>query len=385
MVANPVAEETTSDGSFKRTPSSFRETISKTHPIYKPAANRYWLYVSLACPWAHRTLLARAIKGLTSVIGVSVVHWHMDSKGWRFLPSSSGNDDDNESGIDWKKFAYTANGGIENTGNANTMTSYGLLKSEESKRPFVDGTADPNYGVARLRDLYEKAVPGYTGRVTVPVLWDMETQTIVNNESAEIIRIFNSGVFDEFVSEKDKPACRVNLLPSEFESQIDEFNEWVYEGINNGVYKAGFATTGEAYEKAVLHLFDCLDRVEAILKKNYSSLKEKYPDGTEGELLQKYFTIGEQLTEADIRLYTTIVRFDPVYHQHFKCNLKDIRTGYPYIHKWLQNLFWNQNDAFRMTTNFDHIKLHYTRSHPNVNPLGITPLGPRPHILPSSL
>jgi len=360
------------DGSFKRQVSSFREVISKTHPIYKPAANRYWLYVSLACPWAHRALLTRSLKHLSSVIGVVVVHWHLDSKGWRFLryPTDKSSIDEN--------IYHTVSGGIDNTQSI-TMKPFASIPND-SDRLWIDGTPDPLNQFERLSDLYLKSDPDYSSRFTVPVLWDSETSTIVNNESSEIIRILNSGVFDEFVTGSSDASPIIDLVPKELEPQIDEFNSWVYDNINNGVYKAGFAETAIVYEKEVKNVFQHLDRVEQLLKSKYQALEKKYgPDSK--KILQHYYVLNGQLTESDVRLYTTIVRFDPVYVQHFKCNLTTIREGYPFIHLWLRNLYWN-NDSFRLTTNFNHIKLHYTRSHTRINPLSLTPLGPNPHILP---
>lgn len=355
------------DGAFKRQVSSFRETISPNHPIYKPAMNRYWLYVSLACPWAHRTLLARSLKHLNSVIGVVVVHWYLDSNGWRLLkyPTDKASIDEN--------IYRTVSGGIDNFQSLNIKPFASI--PNDSDRLWIDGTPDPLNQFERLKDLYLKSDPNYNARFTVPVLWDSQTNTIVNNESSEILRILNSGVFDEFVKD-----TTVDLVPHELETQIDEFNSWVYDNINNGVYKAGFAESAIMYEKEVKNVFEHLDRVEQLFKNKYLALEKKYgPDSK--EILEHFYAIGDQLTEADIRLYTTIVRFDPVYVQHFKCNLTTIRDGYPYIHLWLRNLYWN-NDSFRLTTNFNHIKLHYTRSHTRINPLSITPLGPNPHIKP---
>jgi glutathionyl-hydroquinone reductase len=188
-------------------------------------------------------------------------------------------------------------------------------------------------------------------------------KTIVSNESSEIIRMLYHS-FDEFLPD-DKKA--IDLLPSSLEKQIDEANEWTYTDINNGVYRSGFATTQSAYESAVTTLFSSLDRTEAHLAKQASSNAGPY-----------YF--GQKITEADVRLFTTIIRFDPVYVQHFKCNIRDIRSGYPYIHKWVRNLYWN-HPAFGLTTEFTHIKCHYTRSHGQINPPGITPVGPVPDIL----
>lgn len=351
------------DGAFKRQVSSFKDVISPNNPVFKPAKNRYWLYVSLACPWAHRTLITRVLKGLTSVIGVSVVHWHMDEKGWRLLKGSDEKD---------PKF-YTPAGGIASATRDHSVAHGHTLN--DSTRLFEDASFDPNQQFERLSQFYFKHDPNYSARYTVPLLWDTETKRIVNNESADIIRIFNSGVFDEFV---DKEYRDVNLYPPKLQSQIDDFNEWVYNNINNGVYKSGFAENPAIYESEVTNVFTHLDKVESILKKNYQELESKYSD--KNSILEHYYAVGDQLTEADVRLYTTIVRFDPVYVQHFKCNFRTIRDGYPYINLWLRNLYWN-HDAFKLTTDFDHIKLHYTRSHSRINPLGITPLGPKPDII----
>ncbi|CAI8496952.1 hypothetical protein CAS74_004639 [Pichia kudriavzevii] len=308
------------NGEFKRLPSSFRNTISKEGP-HIPAANRYHLYVSYACPWAHRTLITRALKGLTGIIGVSVVHWHMDNNGWRFATE------------------------------------------EEQKTEARGSTSEPFYGFKRIKELYFKANPGYEGRFTVPVLWDKELETIVNNESSEIIRILNTE-FNDLIADEYR---KIDIYPEAFRKEIEEMNAWVYSDINNGVYKSGFATKQEPYEREVKNVFESLDRLENILK-------EKHENGKE-------YLFGNHITEADIRLYPTLVRFDPVYHQHFKCNIRMIRHDYPHIHQYLRNLYWN-HDAFKSTTNFDHIKFHYTKSHPSINPHGITPLGPVPHILP---
>lgn len=352
------------DGSFKRQVSSFRETISSTHPIYKPEKGRYWLYVSLACPWAHRTLITRVLKGLTSVIGISVVHWHMDEKGWRFLPYHESNKTDG-------KESYKPSAGLK----CEKDLCVSADVDNHSIKYGIDGTIDHNYHFQRISELYFKSEPEYAARFTVPVLWDLKTQTIVNNESSQIIRIFNSGVFNEVADSHPD----IDLVPKELESQIDEINSWVYDSINNGVYKTGFAEKQDIYEKEVLNVFKHLDKVEGILKKRYETLKSTH--SSEEEIVKKLYLLGDQLTEADLRLYPTIVRFDPVYVQHFKTNLNTIRSGYPYIHLWLRNLYWNY-EAFQETTNFNHIKWHYTRSHTRINPLSITPLGPSPNILP---
>ncbi|CAG59380.1 ECM4 [Nakaseomyces glabratus] len=354
------------DGVFRRQVSSFRETISNSHPVFKPAKGRYWLYVCLACPWAHRTLIARALKGLTSAIGVSVVHWHLDEKGWRFLQG------DAQELLAGK--AYEIAGGIEGA-NSDVSTRVGDIKND-SERLFVDGSVEPHHHFERLSELYLKSNPDYKDRFTVPVLWDTETQTIVNNESSEIIRILNSDAFDQF---RDSDAEVPDLVPKELEAEIDEVNKWTYDNINNGVYKAGFSENGSNYEDEVTNVFTHLDKVESLLADKYKKLEKEL--GDKAKILSKYFIVGNQITETDIRLYTTIVRFDPVYVQHFKCNFTSIREGYPYIHLWLQNLYWNY-PAFGKTTDFNHIKLHYTRSHPRINPLGLTPLGPKPDIRP---
>lgn len=307
-------------GEFKRKDSSFRNTISKNGP-HLPEANRYHLYVSYACPWAHRTLITRVLKGLTGIIGVTVVHWHMDNKGWRFATE------------------------------------------EESANEAKGATAEPLYGFKRLSELYYKADKDYEGRFTVPVLWDKKLGTIVNNESSEILRIFNT----EFNSLLPDNYAKVDIYPDELKNEIDELNDWIYPNINNGVYKTGFATKQEPYEAEVTNVFKYLDKLENLLKINHEKCEE--------------YLLGDKMTEADIRLYTTLVRFDPVYHQHFKCNIKMIRHDYPHIHRYLRNLYW-KHAAFKDTTEFDHIKLHYTKSHPQINPHGITPVGPLPDIMP---
>lgn len=256
-------------------------------------------------------------------------------------------------------------------------SSFLPLKSQTHRLPgwrFVTPEEDPTIsgdlakpdplhpGFTHLRDLYFSVNPSYEGRFTVPVLWDKKNNTIVSNESSEIIRMFYTE-FDSLLPQKYRD---VVLLPKDLRSQVEETNEWTYNDINNGVYKSGFATTQNAYEKAVTQLFVSLDRAEAHLK-----------DQTGGP-----YYYGAAITEADVRLYTTIIRFDVVYVQHFKCNIRDIRSGYPYLHAWVRNLYWKHPESFgEGTTNFVHIKFHYTRSHPQVNPHGITPVGPLPAIL----
>ncbi|KAL0959893.1 hypothetical protein HGRIS_011561 [Hohenbuehelia grisea] len=303
--------KTQPDGSFKRADSSFRNFIEPGGK-FEAEKGRYHLYVSYACPWATRTLIVRKLKGLEELIPVSVVSPRMGAHGWPFA----------------------------------------------SVDAFPDSDVDPLYKAEHVKDLYLKADPDYSGRFTVPILWDKKHHTIVNNESSEIIRIFNTAFNDLVSAEKAK----LHFYPDHLKAEIDELNDWIYPNINNGVYRSGFATTQEAYGKAVVEVFDALEKLEKIL------------DG-------KDYLVGGQLTEADIRLWVTIIRFDPVYVGHFKCNFKTIRGGYPAIHRWMKQLYWN-NDAFKSSTNFDHIKTHYYWSHKSINPTQIVPLGPKPHVEP---
>ncbi|KAK1829045.1 glutathione S-transferase [Podospora conica] len=314
------------DGEFKRQQSTFRNFISPDPNAEFPAEpNRYHLYVSYACPWATRTLIARHLKGLAPLITVSAVHWHMASLGWRFPTPSDALSDP----------------------------------------ALVPPPAPGHESLTHLREVYFSVNPSYTGRFTVPVLWDKVTNRIVSNESSEILRMFNTA-FDHLVAEEFR-APAVDLYPEALRAEIEEVHGWQYEGVNNGVYKSGFATTQEAYERNVLALFEALDRAEEHLR----GVQEKG-----GE-----YWFGEKLTEVDVRLWVTIIRFDPVYVQHFKCNIRDIRSGYPALHKWMRNLYWNV-PAFKDATNFLHIKNHYTKSHTQINPLSITPVGPLPDIMP---
>ncbi|WP_226686490.1 glutathione S-transferase family protein [Stutzerimonas stutzeri] len=272
----------------------------------KAEAGRYHLYVSLACPWAHRTLIYRKLKGLEPLIDVSVVSWLMAEHGWTF---------------------------------------------DKSTGSSGDALDDFDY----LHQRYTRDDPKYSGRVTVPVLWDRERQCIVNNESAEIIRIFNDA-FD------DLTGSTLDFYPEALHGEIDALNARIYPAINNGVYRAGFATTQEAYEEAFDELFRELDWLERRLGK------------------QRYLT-GEYLTEADWRLFTTVIRFDAVYHGHFKCNLRCIED-YPNLSNWLRELY--QWPGIAETVDFTHIKNHYYTSHRQINANGIVPKGPllgldRPH------
>ncbi len=299
----------TKDGKFKRQESAFRNWVTKDGSPgpsgdggFKAEAGRYHLYVSLACPWAHRTLIMRKLKGLEDMIDVSVVGMKMLEHGWTF---------DEEDG----------------------------------------STGDPLFGASYLHEIYTRALPDYTGRVTVPVLWDKKKNTIVSNESAEIIRMF-AQAFDDIGA---KPG---DYYPEDLKSEIDAVNDRVYDTVNNGVYKAGFATTQEAYEDAVKPLFESLDWIEERLTENR-------------------YLVGERFTEADIRLFTTLVRFDPVYVGHFKCNIRRI-ADYPELSAYMREIY--QMDGVRETVNMTHIKTHYYASHKKVNPTGIIPVGPEQNL-----
>ncbi|MEE2731777.1 MAG: glutathione S-transferase family protein [Pseudomonadota bacterium] len=293
-------------GRFERSAAQFRNWVTRDGSRgvsggdgFKAEPGRYHLYVSLACPWAHRTLIFRRLKGLEAMIGVSVVNPLMLDQGWTFQrdPGASGDD---------------------------------------------------LYQLDCLYQLYLKADPEYSGRVTVPVLWDKHTETIVSNESADIIRMFNSA-FDECGA---KPG---DYYPGPWREEIDQLNHLIYETVNNGVYRAGFATRQEAYEEAVTPLFKTLDYLEERL---------------EG----RPFLLGESLTEADWRLFTTLIRFDAVYFGHFKCNLRRI-VDYRNLSAYLRRLY--QWPGVAETVDFYHIKQHYYGSHRTINPTGIVPLGPQ--------
>ncbi|PGH11731.1 hypothetical protein AJ80_06992 [Polytolypa hystricis UAMH7299] len=312
-----------STGEFKRGASAFRHWISnKPGAQFPPEKDRYHLYVSYACPWAHRTLITRKLKGLEDIISFTAVHWHMGELGWRFV-------------------------------------------KPDEKLPGENVTGDPLNEFTHLRQIYFSVDPDYHGRFTVPTLYDKKTKQIVSNESSEIIRMFYNE-FDDILPEKYR---NVDLYPENLRKEIEESNEWIYDTVNNGVYKCGFATTQEAYEKALTPLFSSLDRIESHLSNTSSSSSSSSP-----------YYFGTTLTEADIRLYTTIIRFDPVYVQHFKTNIRDIRSGYPAIHRWLRHLYWDI-PAFGETTQFEHIRKHYTKSHKQINPFSISPRGPLPDIL----
>ncbi|PZX46087.1 putative glutathione S-transferase [Roseinatronobacter thiooxidans] len=293
-------------GAFKRDTSRFRNWVTADGSAgpsgeggFKAEAGRYHLYVSYACPWAHRTLIFRALKGLEGMIDVSAVHPEMLDDGWTF-----GDD-------------------------------------------FDGATGDKLFGSAFMRDIYTRADPQISGRVTVPVLWDKKQGKIVSNESAEIIRMLNSA-FDGLTGNSD------DYYPEALREEIDAINARVYDEVNNGVYKSGFATTQEAYEKAVYPLFDALDWLEE-------------------RLSTRRYLMGDTLTEADWRLFTTLVRFDNVYHLHFKCNRRRI-VDYPALWAYTRDLY--QHPGVAQTVRMDHIVRHYHYSHDTINPNRIIPINP---------
>ncbi|MCC5977400.1 MAG: glutathione S-transferase family protein [Salinarimonas sp.] len=292
-------------GRFKRQESQFRNWITPDGSAgpsgeggFPAVPGRYHLYVSLACPWAHRTLIFRKLKGLDQMISVSVVHWAMLDEGWTFAEGE------------------------------------GVIP-------------DPINNARVMHQVYTTADPVYTGRVTVPVLWDKERETIVSNESAEIIRMLNSA-FDGV------GATPGDYYPQALRAEIDALNARVYDTVNNGVYKSGFATTQEAYEEAVTPLFATLDALDE-------------------RLATKRYLTDDTITEADWRLFTTLIRFDAVYVGHFKCNLRRI-ADYPHLSGYLRELY--QWPGIRETVNFTHIKNHYYYSHETINPHRVVPLGP---------
>lgn len=286
-------------GRFVRRESQFRDWITADGSSgFKAAPDRYHLYISLACPWAHRTLIFRKLKKLEDIISLSIVDPLMQESGWEFTDYP---------------------GSIPDTVN----------------------------GSHYLHEIYTAAKADYTGRVTVPVLWDKEKNTIVNNESSEIIRMFNSEFNEYGESEPD-------FYPLELRDEIDRINSTVYDNINNGVYKCGFATSQQAYEEAFNNLFHTLDKIE-------------------NSLAERSYLVGDKMTEADWRLFTTLLRFDSVYYTHFKCNLRRIEE-YPNLSNYLRELY--QFPGLEETVNLKHIKEHYFKSHKSINPTGIVPSGP---------
>ncbi|KFI26763.1 glutathione-dependent reductase [Haematobacter massiliensis] len=293
-------------GAFKRSTSGFRNWITldgSPGPSgdggFPAESGRYHLYVSYACPWAHRALIYRALKGLTEHISVSVVHPDMLDDGWTFATD------------------------------------------------FPGATGDTLYGLPFLRDIYTKARPDVSGRVTVPVLWDKKRETIVSNESSEIIRMFNSA-FDAITGNT------TDYCPAALREEIDDLNAVIYDGLNNGVYKAGFATSQQAYDPAVLDVFETMDALEELLS------------------LRRFLT-GAQPTETDWRAFTTLIRFDLVYHLHFKCNRRRLAD---YANLWPYTRELYQVPGVRETVRFDHIVRHYHYSHDTINPYRILPINP---------
>lgn len=293
------------DGKFARSESQFRNWITVDGSAratgeagFKAEAGRYHLYVSFACPWAHRTLIFRKLKGLESMISVSVFNPLMLEHGWTFAEGE------------------------------------GVV-------------ADPIFQADYMHQIYTAADPKYTGRVTIPVLWDKQQNRLVSNESSEIIRMLNSA-FDGIGAKLG------DYYPQALRTEIDSLNARIYDNVNNGVYKAGFATTQKAYEQAVFPLFEVLDELEH-------------------RLSQQRYLLGELITEADWRLFTTLIRFDVVYHGHFMCNLKQIED-YPHLSGYLRELY--QWPSIAETVNMQHIKEHYYRSHATINPMAIVPAGP---------
>jgi putative glutathione S-transferase len=288
-------EEEAKSGEFKRQEDAFRDWIRRDGSTpYPPARDRYHLYVSLACPWAHRAIILRKLKGLEETIGMTVVDPVRDERGWAF-------------------------------------------------------TAEPDRinGFKFLSEAYHATDPEYDDRVTVPVLWDKQRKRIVSNSDDDIIRMFNSE-FSDFAKND------YNFVPRELEKEIDELNELIYQRVNNGVYRAGFATRQQPYERAARKLFETLDQLDQ-------------------RLASQRYLLGARMTECDWRLFPTLIRFDAVYHGHFKCNLRRL-VDYPHLWPYLRDLY--QHDDVAPTVNFDHIKRHYYITHGEINPTRIVPIGP---------
>jgi putative glutathione S-transferase len=298
-----IDEYTNEDGEFERSETTFRDRIEDDPDArFQPEAGRYHLYVSYACPWAHRTLLVRSLKGFEDAISVDIVDPYRDDGGWQFSPEKEGCTPDTVNGTDY------------------------------------------------LREVYQAADPDATCRVTVPVLWDTEAETIVNNESEEILRMLDTE-FDD-VAERD-----VDLYPEGYQDEVDRIIDDIYDPINNGVYRAGFAGSQEAYDEAIDELFAALDHWDEVLAD------------------QRYLA-GDRLSEADVCMFTTLVRFDEVYHTHFKCNVKAIHE-YDTLWPYLRDLY--QTPGVAETVNTDHIKEHYYTTHPDVNPKRLIARGPDLH------
>ena len=343
----------------------FEETISKDHPVYQPEKGRYWLYISAGCPFAQRIWITRALKNLTSVIGVTVVHWKLDENGWKLI---NGNKDTVGDA------PFTTDGGLMSS-KLNTSTLTGPLE-DSREEPFVDGTADPNYGITSIKELYNM-IPNsnYNGTFEHPVLWDLKTKTIVNNNWEQIPGILNSAFND-----LQETQGTVDILPAEFSSEITEYNDWLTSHINMAVYAVGLAETQESYESNLLEFYRSMDAVEAKLKSVHDALVKKYGAENQEAILKEFFLFNGQITESDLRLYATLIRFDPVYAVHFKLTFRTIRNDYKYAHLYIRNLYWNYRE-FGSTTNFDHTKLLYFRSQLEVNPRGLVLYGPEKNTL----
>ncbi|KAL2427396.1 Glutathione S-transferase omega-like 2 [Exophiala dermatitidis] len=299
------------------TAQSWHGKITPDGP-FPPQKGRYHMYIGLFCPFAHRANLVRHLKGLTEIIDISIVKPYPkgDEKGW---PGWQFPQTDDE---------------------------------------YPGATVDHLYGSKYMHEIYFKAEPEYKGRYSVPVLWDRETETIVNNESAELLRDLQTA-FNPLLPEE---YARVTLYPEHLRPKIDEVAEWMQRDLNTGVYKAGFADSQETYDKNVLPVFAALNRLEKMVAENGGP-----------------YILGKELTELDIRAYATLIRFDTVYVQHFKCNLGTIRHYYPQLNNYLKNLYWNV-EGFKETSDFKHIKETYTKSHYDINPKAITPRGPYPDV-----
>ncbi len=299
VVRAQFPDEQSEAGEFKRQADVFRQFVTANgHSSYPAEAGRYHLYVSWACPWAHRTTIVRKLKKLEAAIGMTVVDPIRDERGWAF-------------------------------------------------RDGPGHSLDPINGFQFLSEAYKATDPHYVGRVTVPVLWDAASQRIINNSDDDLMRMFN-GEFNQFTE------STIDLYPEQLRKDIDELNVFIYENINDGVYRAGFATAQAVYERAVRRLFDALDLLEA-------------------RLTNQRYLLGSQFVETDWRLFVTLIRFDAVYYGHFKCNLRRL-SDYPNLFAYLKDLY--QTEGIAKTVNFDHIKRHYYCTHKDINPTRIVPLGP---------
>ena len=302
MNLNPASQfpdEQSETGEFKRQDDAFRDWVKRDGSTpYRPELGRYHLYVSLACPWAHRTIIMRQLKGLEQTIGMTVVDPIRDERGWAF-------------------------------------------------RTGPGHSEDPINGFQFLSESYRATDPNYRGRVTVPVLWDKQTKRIVTNSDDDLLRMFNREFSDFAKNDYD-------FYPPDLQEEIEAMNHLVYQRVNNGVYRAGFATRQRPYERAATRLFETLDQLES-------------------RLASQRYLLGARMTEADLRLFPTLIRFDAVYHGHFKCNLRRI-IDYPNLWPYLRDLY--QHDQIAETVNFDHIKRHYYMTHDEINPTRIVPIGP---------